>query len=140
MLGFPPEWLVFGPRRVIRVPAWLHSRPVGWLSHTLMAFLSVILFFVRDGSYLWVRIIIAFLIGFLYAFGWSCYFQHRRLVVNKKKHIDTGYMLTHLFLEYMFLFGILTFPFFQFDSLWCISGALLFHTLDMAIYSKKSLS
>ncbi len=137
MLDFPPEWVVFRGRRVIRVPARLYSRPMGLVIHVLMVSLAVILFFIRDSKWLWARVITAFLVGFLFAFGWGCSFRYRTLVVDKRNRIDLIYMLFHLLVEYLFIFGILSFPFFYIDSLWCVLGALIFHILDIIMHTNR---
>jgi hypothetical protein len=129
---------VFRGRRVIRVPARLYSRPLGLVIHILMVCLSVILFFIRDSAWLWARVIATFLVGFLFAFGWGVSFRYRTLVVDKRNRVDLNYMLFHLFIEYLFIFGIISFPFFHIDSLWCILGALIFHILDIINHDNRT--
>lgn len=136
MQSFPPEWVLFRGRRVIRVPARYYSRLIGMILFALMAILCLILVVIQDITFFVFRFLIALLVGFLFACGWGVSFPYRTLVINKNR-IDMLYMLFHLSIEYLFIFGVLSFPFFEFDSVWCALGAIVFHFLDINIHAKR---
>ena len=136
MQAFPPEWVLFRGRRVVSVPVRYYSRLMGMTLFALMTVLCIILFVIQDSNFFGLRLTIALLVGFLFACGWGVSFPYRTLVINKNC-IDIFYMIFHLSIEYLFVFGILSFPFFEFDSLWCTLGAILFHLIDINIHAKR---
>ncbi len=134
MRAFPPEWIVFGERRVIEVPARYHSRLIGQLIFAFSTMFTIFLFFINNNNQNYIfGCIVALLTGFLFALGWCVYFPYRTLVLSKHK-LDVLYMIVHIFIEYLFIFGLISFPFFGFYSICCAIGATLLHFLDINLY------